>query len=250
MDALSAAAKAVEAQIEADMEAQEYFINPYENILWNLKDSDITDETYADYMAYVAEAKAEYQNLSHDNLSDAMMKKVDSYYKILETLEKKIAEVAKEVGEDKEIQEEINAFTEKWHVVTRLTALNVGVNDQTAIEMMLQDFDKLSPTAQQRLAARKTMAEQLLQLIDSMNKLQDNNSSSSGGSISLVPSGGTTQQIIKEVPVETLVTQTRSNMAVRNVPMVVYIMMILALVSVMSCAVPVVIYVVGRRKRN
>lgn len=250
LDKLQAAAQKVADRIAADADAETYFINPYKNTLWNLKDADINVETYADLMTVTAEAQAEYDNLAHDNLSSTMKEKVAEYYKRLQEISKKVAEIAKQVGEDETIQKEIEAFTEKWHVVTRLTALTVGVDDKTAIEMMLEDFDKLSDTAKQRMASRKTMAEQLLTMIGELDNIQGSVGGNSG--ITVVPQGGTTQEVIKEVqvPVDKLVTQVMSNVQFRNVPTIVYVMILLMGVAMLSMGVPIVLYLVYRRKKK
>lgn len=250
LDALEAAAKKIQTRIEADKAAQEYFIDPYMNTLWGLKESDVNAETYADLMVISAEAETEYSSLDQENLSAAMKKNVATYYDKLTTLQKKIQELAELVGEDESIQEEIAQFIQKWHVVTRLTALTVGVDDKTAIEMMLEDYGKLSEIAKQRLASNKTMAEGLLQIISSYNNIQGSVGGNSG--IAVVPQGGSTQEVIKEVevPVETIVTQTLSNLQFRNVPTIVYVMILLMGVAVLTMPIPVVFYLLHKRKRN
>lgn len=250
LDKLQDTAQKIADRIQADADAETYFIRPYESTLWNLKESDVNNETYADLMVLVAEAQAEYDNLSHDKMSDIMKEKVTGYYDKLQKISKRITELAKQAGENAKIQKEIEAFTEKWHVVTRLTALTVGVNDKTAIEMMLEDFAKLSDVAQQRLASRKTMAEQMLELIKGMNDIQDTVGGNSG--ITVVPSGGTTQEVIKEVqvPVETLVTKLLSNTVFRNVPTIVYVAVILMVVAIISLLFPLMLHKYYRKKNN
>lgn len=250
LDALSEAAKKIQTRIEADQAAQEYFIDPYMNTLWGLKESDVNAETYADLMVIATEAETEYSSLDMENMSAAMKQKVAGYYKKLSALQKKIAELAELVGEDEAIQEEIAQFIQKWHVVTRLTALTVGVDDKTAIEMMLEDYDKLSEIAKQRLSSNKTIAEGLLQIISSYNNIQGSVGGNSG--ITVVPQGGTTQEVIKEVevPVETIVTQTMSNLQFRNVPTIVYVMILLMGAAVLTMPIPVVFYLLHKRKRN
>lgn len=250
LDALEAAAKKVQTRIEADQAAQEYFIDPYMNTLWGLQESDVNAETYADLMVIATGAETEYSGLDQENMSAAMKEKVAGYYEKLTALQKKIAELAELVGEDKAIQEEIAEFIQKWHVVTRLTALTVGVDDKTAIEMMLEDYENLSEVAKQRLVSNKTMAEGLLQMISSYNNIQGTVGGNSG--ITVVPQGGTTQEVIKEVqvPVETIVTQTFSNLQFRNVPTIVYVMILLMGAAVLTMPIPVIFYLLHKRKRN
>lgn len=250
LDALSEAAKSIQAKVEADKGAQEYFIDPYMNTLWGLKESDVNAETYADLMVIAAGAESEYSSLDHENMSAAMKEKVTSYYGKLTALQKKIAELAELVGEDEAIREEIASFVQKWHVVTRLTALTVGVDDKTAIEMMLEDYENLSDVAKQRLSSNKTMAEGLLQMISSYNNIQGTVGGNPG--IAVVPQGGTTQEVVKEVqvPVETLVTQTLSNLQFRNVPTIVYVMILLMGAAVLTMPIPVIFYLLHRRKGN
>lgn len=250
LDALEGSAKKIQTRVEVDKAAQEYFIDPYMNTLWGLQESDVNAETYADLMVIATGAETEYSSLDQENMSAAMKEKVATYYEKLLALQKKIAELAELVGEDEEIQKEIAEFIQKWHVVTRLTALTVGVDDKTAIEMMLEDYEKLSDVAKQRLASNKTMAEGLLQMISSYNNIQGTVGGSSG--ITVVPQGGTTQEVIKEVqvPVETLVTQTLSNLQFRNVPTIVYVMILLMGVAVLTMPIPVIFYLFHRRRRN
>lgn len=250
LDKLQDAAQKIADQIAADSDAETYFINPYKNVLWNLKDADINVETYADLMLVVAEAQAEYDNLAHSKLSSDMKNKVAKYYNRLQEIAKQVTEIAKQVGEDETVQKEIEAFTEKWHVVTRLTALTVGVDDKTAIEMMLEDFDKLSDIAKERMASRKTMAEQLLTMIEGLDDIQNSVGGNSG--IAVVPQGGTTQEVIKEVqvPVDKLVTQTLSNVQFRNVPTIVYVMILLMGVAMLSMGVPIGLYLIYLKKKR
>lgn len=250
LDKLQDAAQKIADQIAADSDAETYFINPYKNVLWNLKDADINVETYADLMLVVAEAQAEYDNLAHSKLSPDMKNKVAKYYNRLQEIAKQVTEIAKQVGEDETVQKEIEAFTEKWHVVTRLTALTVGVDDKTAIEMMLEDFDKLSDIAKERMASRKTMAEQLLTMIEGLDDIQNSVGGNSG--IAVVPQGGTTQEVIKEVqvPVDKLVTQTLSNVQFRNVPTIVYVMILLMGVAMLSMGVPIGLYLIYLKKKR
>lgn len=250
LDALAEAAKKIQIRIEADKAAQEYFIAPYMNTLWGLKESDVNAETYADLMVIAAEAETEYSGLDQSNMSATMKKEVEAYHQKLEILQKRITELAKLVGEDEAIQKEIAQFIQKWHVVTRLTALTVGVDDKTAIEMMLADYDNLSEVAKQRLVSNKTMAEGLLQMIGSYNNIQGSVGGNSG--IPVVPQGGTTQEVIKEVqvPVEKIVTQTLSNLQFRNVPTIVYVMIFLMGATVLTMPIPVIFYLLHRRKRN
>lgn len=250
LDGLEAKAKEIQNRIEADKAAQEYFIDPYMNTLWGLKESDVNVETYADLMVYAAAAQAEYDGLDQKNMSTTMKKTVEEYYEKLTVINDKIAKIIEQVGEDESIQKEIAEFIEKWHVVTRLTALTVGVDDKTAIEMMLEDYDKLSDVAKQRLTSNKAMAEGLLEVIASYDKIQGTVGGNSG--ITVVPQGGTTQEVIKEVqvPVETIVTQTLSNLQFRNVPTIVYVMILLMGVAVLTMPIPVIFYLLHRRKRN
>lgn len=249
LDSIAEAAKKVKDRIEADELAQQDFIDAYMSTLWNLDESNINQETYADLMVIAEEAKAIYGSLEHDALSSEMKKQVDTYYAKLSRLIEKIKEVAKSVGEDEAIQKEIADFTQKWHVVTRLNSLTVGVNDKTAIEMMLQDFETLSPTAKQRLASRKTMAEQLLTYIGSLNGIQGSVGGVNTG-IAMVPQGGSTQEVVKQiqVPVEKVVTQTQSNLQYRNVPTIVYVMIFLVLLAVLSMIGTMLLYFCYRGK--
>lgn len=250
LDTLSEPAKKIQTRIEADKAAQEYFIAPYMNTLWGLQESDVNAETYADLMVIAAEAETEYGSLDQDNMSTAMKEKVITYYEKLTTLQKKIADIAELVGEDAAVQEEIAEFIQKWHVVTRLTALTVGIDDKTAIEMMLEDYEKLSDVAKQRLASNKSMAEGLLQMISSYNNIQGTVGGNSG--ITVVPQGGTTQEVIKEVqvPVEKLITQTLSNLQIRNVPTIVYVMIILMGVAVLTLQIPLIVYLLYRKNKS
>ena len=128
--------------------------------------------------------------------------------------------------------------------------MTVGVDDKTAIEMMLTDYEKLSDVAKQRLSSNKAMAEGLLDVIASYNNIQGTVGGNSG--ITVVPQGGTTQEVIKEVqvPIETIVTQTLSNLQFRNVPTIVYVMILLMGVAVLTMPIPVIFYLLRRRKRN
>ena len=94
------------------------------------------------------------------------------------------------------------------------------------------------------------MAEGLLQMISSYNNIQGSVGGNSG--ITVVPQGGTTQEVIKEVqvPVETIVTQTFSNLQFRNVPTIDYVMILLMGAAVLTMPIPVIFYLLHKRKRN
>lgn len=252
LDELEPAAEKFKVQKDADAFAKEFFVDAYEDTLWNLEPSIVNEENYADLMVMVEEALSSYGILEHNNLSETMKETVATYHEKLVALSDKIDEVTKAVGEDESIREEIATFTDKWHVVTRLTPLTVGVDDKTAIEMMLADYEKLSETAKKRLESRKTMAEQLLGLLEGYDEMQDAAGGNTG--IQVVPQGGTTQEVIKEilkeVPVETLLTQIMNHQILRNVPTIVYVAILLMGLAVLTLPIPIVLYVLYRRKKN
>ena len=249
LDKLGEAADKVENMVIADAEAKEWFVDRYQITLWDSDLNQIDDVTYADYQANVASALADYHALNHDALSDTMKKKVQTLYEKLLQLEQKVKTEAKKAGEDAAIMEEITAFTEKWYSVTRLTMMTVGVKDISAMELFLQEFAKLSETAQTRLASRKSMVEQLLVYAKGLNGIQ----ASTGASV--VPSGGSTadvavEKIVTEKEVEKAIIQLQNNTIARGVPTIVYVSIILLICAVLTLPIPYVIYRLYKKKKE
>lgn len=253
LDELGAKAEQIQESVIADTEAKEWFVDRYKNTLWDSELSTIDDVSYTDFEVTVAEAKADYGSLNHEALSSGMKQQVETLYKKLLQLEEKVKEVAKQVGEDAAIMEEITAFTERWYPVTRLTMMTAGVKDQAAMELYLQEFAKLSETAKKRLASRKSMVEQLLAYVKGLNNIQDSTNTGNTG-VTVVPSGGSTssvvEQVIVEKEVEKTLTQVQNHAISRGVPVIVYVSIILLVCAVATLPVPYIIYRMYQKKKE
>lgn len=253
LDELGVVADRLENMVIADAEAKEWFVDRYQNSLWNSELSQIDEITYGDYEANIAAAKADYKALDYEALSDGMRQQVETLYKKLLEMEEKTKEEARKAGEDASVMEEITAFTEKWYPVTRLTMMTAGIKDISAMELFLEEYGKLSKTAQTRLASRKSMVEQLLNYVKGLNGIQG--STNTGNSnIQVVPTGGSTaglaEQVVVEKEVEKLITQLQNNAITRGVPTIVYVSIILLVCAVLSLPLPYVVYRQYKKKKE
>lgn len=251
LDSLKDAADAIAASLEADAYAIQSFINDFEDTLWKYGVDDVNDETYGAFMTITASAESAYDGLEHDILSSSVKSKIEACYQKLQQMKAKVSEVAKLNGESEAIQDEISAFTSKWYNVMKLNALTVGIGDETALKMMLEDYELLSDTAKERLASQKKSAEQLLQLTKELNTIQDEQGDSE---ITVVPQGTVTNtvEVIKEteVPVEVEKVVNKFSTAVRNVPKIVYIIVILMGAAILSVFVPITMYIIYKKKHS
>lgn len=84
---------------------------------------------------------------------------------ILKELKDKCDAIVARDAEQAKIREEINAFQQKWLYVFTLNPGNVTVYDQSAINMVLSDYNKLSKAAQKGLESRMRTVKGLLDII-------------------------------------------------------------------------------------
>ena len=113
----------------------------------------------------------------------------------------------------------------------------------------LADFESLSKAAKAQLSSQENNLKQMLTLIASLKNVKD----TSGGT-TVVPQGNTSSQTqspqkIIEVK-ENIVEKIKNNTFVRDIPMIVKIMVILALIGVLSTAVPIVCYLVYIKRKE
>ncbi len=191
------------------------FIDTYA-VLWGVSDEAVKLD-YESMKAMVDEAlKAYKEDLDFENMSSGMQEKVAQYGQILERYAGIIRQAEADAQLSREILDEISAFSQKWSKVLALNAVTVTVGDRTAIEMMLEDYEKLSDAAKEQLLSQKNNGQQLLSVIAAMEEKP----------------GAVRPGETETVPVETEVIKTNS--IIRNMPKFVLVMLILAGIAVLS----------------
>ncbi len=241
IEKLNEAAKALQVASEdreiADATAQD-FINLYKDI-WNTPDEAVVAD-YESLYDTVLEADATYNGLDFANMSPEMKETVDAYGKQLEHYLALIKEAIAADEAASELNKEMAAFTDKWSALLRLNALTVSVSDETALTMMLSDYELLSDAAKGRLSSYKLNGEQLLKLIESLKEKGEENPTPTE------PDNNATQPT---VPTEGN-TEVKTELIVREIPMIVKVMVILMCVAVTTVFVPMIIYAVYKKKKS
>lgn len=249
---LSEAAERVQILIEDRQIAEEAFsdfVKLYENI-WGLNDETVKKSAAEeDFIQMITDALSDYKNLSLDLLSDATKATAAGYEKQLNRYFEIIKEYLEQSGKDSKVLEEVLAFKTKWNAALKLNALTVGIGDESLVKYCLADFDSLSKEAKAQLSSQENNLKQMLTLIASLKNVKD----TSGGT-TVVPQGNTSSQTqspqkIIEVK-ENIVEKIKNNTFVRDIPMIVKIMVILALIGVLSTAVPIVCYLVYIKRKE
>lgn len=121
--------------------------------------------TYEVNGPYVDEALMIYGLLN--TYSQAQLKKEYSQLlHIREIMDQQLANNAAEAA----LREKVNAFQQKWRYCFTLRSNTVSIGDKAAIQMLLEDYKTLEPAVQERLASRYATFQNLLQLIEAMEK--------------------------------------------------------------------------------
>ena len=172
----------------------------------------------------------------HDLMSDAAKNIVTDTYNKLAALKQKCDEIAANDAAKAAIRAEVNAFQQKWLKVFTLNTGNVTVYDRTAIEMVLDDYNKLSAEAQESLASRMVSISGLLDVIRELETVVDN--PTDDPPVNVVVENPDPE--IQEVVVEKEVAVTNTRYLNKDVPKTIWLLFILLAVAVLSLAFPLV----------
>lgn len=231
-------------------EMAEEFISMYA-ILWPLNEQTVRSD-YANLMPRVVEGKQSYNELDFDHMSPQVLSNIQSYGTQLAFLMGIIEQAAAADEQEQALLNEISAFTGQWLYVLKLNSLKVTIGDESAVKMMLEAFDKLSPNAQTRMSSRKTAAEDMLKLIESLKNISKDNPGVIVPTENQKP-GGTVEKIVyRDVakPIEVEKLKTQQSVQVMQVPALVRWMMILACAAMLTVFIPVVIYLILKRRER
>lgn len=260
---LNETAQKIKEQIKAQKDADEYlqidFIEGCE-ALWKVTD-EIAKVEYSQTLVLISQAEAAYNNLGPENLSDEGKALAAPYLEKLARLKEIATAAAKAAGENDAVFKEVSEFTNKWFAVIKLNSMTVGIKDETAINLMLEDFKNLSQNAQNKLSAQKNSAEQMLKVIASLKEIsKDNNVTAPGGGSTVEVIKEVPVEVIKEVPVKTEVkvpTEAKSDQnaqaakntlsretIIKEIPLIIKVVSIAMGISVLSMIVPIAWYLI------
>lgn len=117
-----------------------------------------------DYMVILDEAM-----LFYDTLSDGAKEQLNSLYEQLKSVQEKCLGYISENEESLAVRNNVLEFQNQWLQVLMLTSSTVKINDELAINIMLQSYSKLGQKEQALLASKVDAVRQLLPLIKNMN---------------------------------------------------------------------------------
>lgn len=144
----------------------------FNSLYYNLKDlDDVAVRSGAEsdlFLEQLRSATADIENLDIDIMSPDFKSQMEKWKSDLDHYNEIIEDELIKRGISKKVLEEIEKFTSKWSKVLKLHMLNVGVGDKTAIELMIEDYEKLSDEAKQQLSPHYNTAKQLLQIIEAL----------------------------------------------------------------------------------
>lgn len=235
-DAAKKVKAVVDARTNADLDAKDFHESPIYKVLWGLEDFEII-ENYSSMFDTATSALAELNNLDFDNMSDKWKAIILGHRDEIDHILKVIEETVKNNAEEAAILAEVSAFNEQWFRVFKLNAMTVSINDKTAIEMMIEAYNNLSDGAKKSVTAKVSNAKSLLSLIESMNQIKDNDTT---GTV-VVPQSQIVEKIVYK-DAEGEGNQTSSQALVREMPLFVKIMAIIAMACMLLMFVPVIIY--------
>lgn len=134
-----------------------------------------------DYMVILDEAM-----LVFDTLSESAREQLKTFYEQLKTVQEKCLKYISENKESLNVRNNVLAFQNQWLQVLMLTSSTVKVNDELAINIMLQSYSKLGQKEQALLASKVESVRQLLPLIKNMS------TNAAGGKNNVSNTGNTT----------------------------------------------------------
>ncbi|MBP3626651.1 MAG: hypothetical protein J6J39_01220 [Clostridia bacterium] len=233
-DLINELLSAIEALEEANEEVADFKAN-YGN-LDGLSEKSIA-AGYDGYIILLDEALLVYETLG-DEAKQILLPMAESMKKSREIAQKYID--ADESA--KEIVEKVNEFQKKWLDVLMKNSSNVTLGDETAIKIMLKEYEGLDEDTKNALSSRMAMFQNLLTVIEGM-KTADNQQNSG----STTPSGGTTtitQTVVEEKTntIDKLIYLTKSNV------WFLIVLLILLFITIVSFLLPFILRVWQRKK--
>ena len=138
-----------------------------------------------DYMVILDEAM-----LVYDTLSDRAKDSLKTFYEQLKAVQEKCLQYFSENEENVKVRNNVLAFQNQWLQVFMLTSSTVKVNDELAINIMLQSYSKLGQKEQALLSSKVEAARQLLPLIKNMSANATGGISAGNTTATTLPNSG------------------------------------------------------------
>ncbi|MBP3626488.1 MAG: hypothetical protein J6J39_00400 [Clostridia bacterium] len=213
-------------QNEENAGAAQTFKNDYA-ALWSMDYETLkAEETFR---TMVSEAVMVYDMMLTDGVKALLSAEKDK----LDKLSAWCNEIVADNEEEKKLSEEVSNFQKKWIYVLTLNSSNVEISDKSAIELMLEDLSSQSSEIQERLSAKKTAAEQLLTILETLEQETDigeNDAITDNGA-----AGDNTQTIIKT---QTKTVKDTVTAYVGNIPKIIIVLSVILAVSFVLLLVP------------
>jgi len=137
------------------------FINSYQT-LWGLSDTLIKN-SYDSLAPSISEALAYYNSL----LSNEAKAHLTAEKAYLDSAQALINSILAGKDAERKTMEKVTAFQLRWVKLFSLNAATVTIADETALKLMLDDLNAQDADVREKLAGRKTFAENLLSTISS-----------------------------------------------------------------------------------
>ncbi len=215
--------------------------------IWDLTD-DVVRDNYQSLSELIPGAKQEFAGLNLSAMSQEKQDLAAKYQGQLTQYEKIIEQTLADLAAEALIQEEMAGFNQRWSDILKLNALTTKISHEYAVEMMLEDYEKLSQQAKERLASHKSKGEQLLQMIAELKQSQQEPPAADTPGATNPPQnnqpGGNLPE--EEPTVEVLPGDT--TVYVRNIPLIVKIMLLVMFAGLLSLIFPACLYVTYRKK--
>ncbi len=138
-----------------------------------------------DYMVVLDEAM-----LVYDTLSDRAKDSLKTFYEQLKAVQEKCLQYFSENEENVKVRNNVLAFQNQWLQVLMLTSSTVKINDELAINIMLQSYSKLGQKEQALLSSKVEAARQLLPLIKNMSANTTGGISAGNTTATTLPNSG------------------------------------------------------------
>ncbi|MBP3627411.1 MAG: hypothetical protein J6J39_05170 [Clostridia bacterium] len=204
--------------------------------------TEITDvmleESFSMYSGFIDESIMIY-----DMMSEEAKAAVKETYDKLSALRKKCDDITANNEALAAIRDEVNAFQQKWLKVFTLNAGNVTVYDRTAIQMVLDDYNKsLGEEAKKSLASRITSLSGLLEVIGELESSMDEETEDES------EDSGDIQTEIKETVVEKEVKVTNTKYLNKKISKAIWLMFILLAIAVLTLIFPLVMTIRYKRR--
>lgn len=155
------------------------------SLLWSIDENTLKD-VYSELFTLVDNAKIMYGGMS--DFAKSMVEDLGVKLSDIENLMNKYLESDQKAAA---LREKTNAFMKKWSKVFTLNKANVKLEDKSAIEMAIDDYDTLDDDVKEVLASRINNIKKLLAVIVSFDSAED------GTPIGNGISDGKTETVIK-----------------------------------------------------